>query len=71
MSTVAVANVSKVYSGHGATDQPVHALDRVTFDVENHEFCAILGHSGCGKTTLLTIMAGFEQPTGGDAQRLG
>jgi NitT/TauT family transport system ATP-binding protein len=66
MSTVAVANVSKVYPGHSAGDESIRALDCIAFRVENHEFCSILGHSGCGKTTLLTIMAGLEQPTSGE-----
>ena len=33
----------------------VVALRDVTFEVPNHQFCAILGHSGCGKTTFSTL----------------
>jgi NitT/TauT family transport system ATP-binding protein len=66
MSNVAVVGVSKIYPGHNARDASVLALDQVSFEVEDHEFCSVLGHSGCGKTTLLTMMAGFEQPTEGE-----
>ncbi|MCD6675364.1 MAG: ABC transporter ATP-binding protein [Burkholderiaceae bacterium] len=65
MSTVSVERVTKVYPGHSASDDPVLALDGVSFEVRDQEFCSILGHSGCGKTTLLTMIAGFEQPSGG------
>ena len=65
MSQLTVEDVSKIYPGHSASDEPVLALDNVSFHVEDHEFCSVLGHSGCGKTTLLTMMAGFEQPSGG------
>ena len=68
MSTVTVKDVNKTYPGLGAGDAPdssIVALDGVSFRVEDHEFCAVLGHSGCGKTTLLMMMAGFEQPTSG------
>jgi len=65
MSNLTVENVSKIYPGHNADDEPVLALDDVNFRVEDHEFCSVLGHSGCGKTTLLTMMAGFEQPSMG------
>jgi NitT/TauT family transport system ATP-binding protein len=66
MSEVIIKNVTKVYPGHDASDEPVLALDNVSFRVANHEFCSILGHSGCGKTTLLNMLAGFETPTRGE-----
>jgi putrescine transport system ATP-binding protein len=43
----------------------VTAVDRVSLDIHRGELFAILGSSGCGKTTLLRILAGFEQPTSG------
>lgn len=65
MGMLRVSGVTKIYPGHSDADQPVRALDGVSFTVENDEFCSILGHSGCGKTTLLNIMAGFDEATDG------
>jgi NitT/TauT family transport system ATP-binding protein len=65
MSSVTISGVRKVFPGHSASDEPVLALDDVSFRVADQEFCAILGHSGCGKTTLLMLLAGFEQPAAG------
>ena len=65
MSRVVIEAVRKVFPGHSARDEPVVALEDVSFRVADREFCSILGHSGCGKTTLLMLLAGFEQPTEG------
>jgi len=46
--------------------EPVVALDDISFEVEDGEFICILGTSGCGKTTLLRIIAGLEKPTSGE-----
>jgi putrescine transport system ATP-binding protein len=43
----------------------VVAVDRVSLEIRQGELFAILGGSGCGKTTLLRMLAGFEQPTSG------
>jgi NitT/TauT family transport system ATP-binding protein len=65
MSAVCIDHVTKIYPGHGPRDAPVLALDDISLDIADREFCSIIGHSGCGKTTLLNLLAGFERPTAG------
>jgi putrescine transport system ATP-binding protein len=43
----------------------VKAVNDVSLDIEKGEIFALLGSSGCGKTTLLRMLAGFETPTTG------
>ena len=49
-----------------AGESTVHALKGVNLEFRENEFVAILGHSGCGKTTLLNIIGGLDQYTAGD-----
>ena len=57
--------ITKVYATAGET---VHALRGVDLCFRRREFVSILGHSGCGKTTLLNIIGGLDQYTDGDLQ---
>ena len=56
-------NIVKVYETAG---ENVTALRGVSLSFRENEFVAILGHSGCGKTTLLNIVGGLDQYTSGD-----
>ena len=57
-------NIKKDYA---LKDQePVHALKGVSLNFRRNEFVAILGHSGCGKTTLLNITGGLDHYDDGD-----
>ncbi|MBQ6274662.1 MAG: ABC transporter ATP-binding protein/permease [Oscillospiraceae bacterium] len=47
-------------------DFTVNALKGIDLSFREHEFVAILGHSGCGKTTLLNIIGGLDQYSSGD-----
>ena len=47
-------------------DSVVHALKGLDLEFRESEFVAILGHSGCGKTTLLNIIGGLDQYSSGD-----
>lgn len=49
----------------------VRAVDQVDLEIAEGEFFAMLGPSGSGKTTCLRLIAGFEQPDGGEIAILG
>ena len=53
-----IDDVVKDFSGY-------KAVNHVTLDIAKGEIFALLGSSGCGKTTLLRMLAGFETPSGG------
>jgi nitrate/nitrite transport system ATP-binding protein len=55
-----VEGLGKTYAGAG---EPV--FDSVNFDIAQGEFVCIIGHSGCGKTTILNVLAGLESASTG------
>ena len=60
---VDVTDVGKEYrTQRGET---VNALQNINLAIREHDFICVVGSSGCGKTTLLNMMAGFEFPTSG------
>ncbi len=56
-------NITKNY---GAGDSVVEALKGINLEFRANEFVSILGHSGCGKTTMLNIIGGLDRYTSGD-----
>nr|WP_062340988.1 ABC transporter ATP-binding protein [Herbidospora sakaeratensis] len=60
--------VSKVY-GRGATS--LLALDQVSLSAAQGEFVCLLGASGCGKSTMLNLVAGLDRPTAGTIETGG
>ena len=67
--TLHVTGVSVMFPGRHPGEQ-VHALDNINLTVNAGDFIVALGASGCGKTTLLNMMAGFLSPSKGEL-RLG
>lgn len=56
---ISIRNVDKFFGSF-------QAIKDVSIDIRQGEFFSLLGSSGCGKTTLLRMLAGFEMPTSGE-----
>ena len=61
MAFIEFKNVSKEYRG----EVNVQAVRDCSFEVEEGEFVVILGQSGAGKTTILNMLGGMDNPTEG------
>src|SRR5271163_398551 len=56
-------NVSKEYCSDG---QPVRAVDGVSLEIGAGSFVALVGRSGCGKSTILNLAGAMDFPTSGE-----
>jgi len=63
---VQVQGLAKRYPGRDGRPGPA-VFEDVDFGIERGEFVCVIGHSGCGKTTILNILAGIDQASAGVA----
>ncbi len=66
---LSIENVDKIYQRRGKS--PVHAVKVLQMEVNKGEIVAQLGSSGCGKTSTLRMIAGFEEVTNGEIKLAG
>ena len=59
---IEIRDLKKIYA---QGEEPVHALDGVSIDIDEGEFVAIMGASGSGKSTMLNILGCLDTPTSG------
>jgi nitrate/nitrite transport system ATP-binding protein len=61
---LSVEALKKIYAAEGGRpNAPV--FEDLHFHIDKGEFVCIIGHSGCGKTTILNVLAGLEEASGG------
>jgi multiple sugar transport system ATP-binding protein len=63
MDMLQLRTIDKIYRSRGRP--PVHAVRLLNMEVKKGEIVALLGSSGCGKTSTLRMIAGFESVTSG------
>ena len=61
-----IIEVKNLYKLYKLGDSAVRALNGVSLEIYEGEFCAIVGTSGSGKSTMLNMLAGLEKPTKGE-----
>ena len=59
MASISLRKISKSWG-------QVIGVDQIDLEIKDKEFMVFLGPSGCGKTTTMRMIAGLEDPTGGD-----
>ena len=62
MSYIVADNLCKTYGSGGST---VYAISDICFSIDSGEFVGVMGESGAGKSTILSIMGAMNSPTSG------
>ena len=65
MKALEVKNISKIFP------DKTKALEDISFSIEQGEFCVIAGSNGSGKSVLMSLIAGLDEPTGGTIDLFG
>ena len=60
--------IAGLYKTFGQADSGLTVLQNIDLTIGENEFVSLVGRSGCGKTTLLNIIAGLERPTSGSVE---
>ena len=60
---ISIEGIAKRYPGVGG--QTVTVFENLWLSMARGEFACVIGHSGCGKTTVLNILAGLDEPSEG------
>jgi len=68
-TAIELRNVSKRF--RTPTGQAYTAIRDLTLSVAPGEFCAVVGPTGCGKSTTLGLISGLERPSAGEVQVMG
>ena len=63
MAFLEIQDLSRSYVGRDG--KPFAVFEDVSFHIDRGEFVCIVGHSGCGKTTILNVLAGLDQASKG------
>ena len=71
MSAERVLRLADVRKSFATGSGRLHALGPVSLELPPGRFLCVLGPTGCGKTTLLRLIAGLEQPDSGEMEVLG
>ena len=61
----ALIEIKDMYKIYNPGENEVRALDGINLSIEDGEFVAIVGHSGSGKSTFMTMLGCLDVPTSG------
>jgi multiple sugar transport system ATP-binding protein len=64
VARVVIEHLTKVFEG--PKSEAIRALEDVNLTIEDKELMVLVGPSGCGKTTLLRLVSGLDEATGGE-----
>ena len=62
---ISIEDIAKRYPVRGRAGEETAIFENLWLSMEKGEFACMIGHSGCGKTTVLNILAGLDAPSGG------